>query len=219
MKLTKNKIECMANEIMDFLKENELSEDVNIYFNNKRIDRFGICRGEYDPHDYFEYAAYDHIMSMSFESELCHILNGFKANEKVVQELESIMRKYGVYMELGNTWNGTCYLLDDNTEVEYTHYKRPQERRHIYNLNNESIPKELRAIGMAWQSFQEKVGDVGSCVLGAGFEFEYKGQEYFLSPCSKYQGSVSWETDKDTIQNMLQAIGATNIRYEWGVMD
>lgn len=222
MKLTKIKIEEMANEIMNFLKEEKLSDDVLIYFNNKRMNKDGIEEGEFNPKNYFEYAAENHILSMSFEGGFYGVVNGYcstKYANKVMNLFEDILRKYGVYYELGNAWNLTCCLINDDTEVEYTYYQSDPEPIRIYDLEDVSVPYEIRTIGYAWKNFQEIVGDVGSCVLGAGFKFKYKGKEYFLTPCSRYQGSISWERNKDDIERMLNEIGATDIRYNWGVMD
>lgn len=222
MKLTKIKIEQMANEIMEFLKKEKLDTDVLIYFNNKRMDNKGINIGEYDPHDYFEYANYNHILSMSFEGAFYRVVNYYENIsycDRIMEKFNDILEKYGVYKELGNSWNLTCSLIDDNTEVEYAHYNIPKERIRIYDINDDTVPTELRAIGRAWREFQAQVGDQGSCVLGAGFEFDYKDQPYFLTPCSLYQGSISWETNKDTIKMLLEVAGATNIRYNWGIMD
>lgn len=222
MKLTKIKIEEMANEIMNFLKKEKLNDDVLIYFNNKRMNKDGVEEGEFNPKDYFEYASDNHILSMSFEGGFYGVINGYCSTNysyKIMSLFNSILRKYGVYYELGNAWNLTCCLIDDNTEVEYTCYQSKPEPIRIYDLKDTTIPIEIREIGFAWVNFQEKIGDRGSCVLGAGFQFEYKGKEYFLTPCSRFQGSISWERNKSDIENMLNEIGATDIKYNWGVMD
>lgn len=70
-----------------------------------------------------------------------------------------------------------------------------------------------------WYYKAKEYGDVGSCVLGAGFQFEYKGKWYFMPPQGPWQGSLSWEASKDDIQQQLEAAGATNITYDWGWMD
>ena len=84
--LTKANIEQLANEIMQFLDKHEMQDSVCIYFNNKRIRSNSNWDGEnltyqwieesnIDPHNYFEYAAYDHILSMSLEGNLYDCLN------------------------------------------------------------------------------------------------------------------------------------------------
>lgn len=84
--LTKANIEIMAKEIMEFLEENNARDSVSIYYNNKVVRskvQYDVM-GEYytwkeeagvDPHYYFEYAAYDHILSMSFEGTLYDDIN------------------------------------------------------------------------------------------------------------------------------------------------
>ena len=225
--LTKTNIEELAQEIITFLEKHELASSVSIYFNNKVMRD----RGEYDkeynyipkwettedvsPHDYFEWAAYDHIISMSFEGPLYDVLNySFGKKEEMFR---TIFDKYGLYYEFGNMWNLTAYLSDDDIEVEYTKYERPKET--IYLYRHSENPYELQLIMDAWYEASKAVGNVGCCVVGAGFEFEWQGDKYFMSACSPYQGSISWETPKDTIKEMLEKIGATKIYYNWGRMD
>lgn len=78
---------------------------------------------------------------------------------------------------------------------------------------------KLKEIAQTWFNLSEKVGDKGSCVLGAGFHFKYDGVSYFMPAQSPWQGSISWETNKDDIEEMLKNAGATDIWYEWGNMD
>ena len=227
--LTKTSIEELAKEIMTFLEENELRSGISIYFNNKVIRNEGKWGDDLDyfymwettenvnPHDYFEYAAYDHILSMSFEGPLYDVLN--YTFGKMEEEFLSIFEKYGLYYELGNAWNLSAYLSDDDIEVEYTKYERPKKTIHLYHLCRETNPEALQTIMDVWYEASKEVGDKGSCVLGAGFEFEWQGDKYFMSACSPYQGSISWETPKDTVKEMLEKIGATKIYYNWGNMD
>ena len=72
---------------------------------------------------------------------------------------------------------------------------------------------------LTWYNLSKQVGEQGSYVIGAGFEFEWQGDKYFMPACSPHQGSISWETHKDTIEEMLKKVGATNIYYNWGNMD
>ena len=217
MKLSKIKIEKMANEIVDFLKKNEMIDCTCIYYNNKRINDGKLEDGEFDPHDYFEWAANDHILSMSFEGDLYDVIN-YDGGRRL-DKFQKIFSSYGLYYELGDSWNLTCYPIEDNCEIEYTHYKKPTPTITIYTNGQGGIPKELDNIVIAWQKLQDNVGDSGSSVLGAGFEFDYRGIKYFMTPCSRYQGSLAWENDKDAIRFMLENIGATQIYYNWGLMD
>ena len=225
-KLTKILIEQMAKDIMSFLISNELSYDVAIYYNNKKmyndyswggdehVDNI-VIKDEYNPHDYFEYAAHNHILSMSFEGELYRSINysGYKINE-----FDKIFKKYGVYYELGNAWNLTTYVVDDEIEVEYTVYEKPREQIYLYS-SLKDIPYDLKVIMDKWHWWSMLEGDSGSCVLGAGFNFEWNGDSYFMPAQSPYQGSLSWEAHKDKVKQLLEEIGATNLRYDWGNMD
>lgn len=225
-KLTKTLIEQMAKEIMDFLIANELSYDVAIYYNNKRMyndynwvaDKYVdniIIKDDYNPHDYFEYAAYNHILSMSFEGALYNSINYTGHN---IGEFDKIFEKYGVYYELGNSWNLTAYVINDETEVEYTVYNKPKERIYLYS-NVSNTPHDIKVIMDKWYCWSTLEGDGGSCVLGAGFNFEFNDDEYFMPAQSPHQGSLSWEAHKDDVHKLLEEIGATNIRYDWGNMN
>lgn len=225
--LTKTNIEELAKEIISFLNKEKLASDVSIYFNNKVMRDRGTWDDDYnyipkwettenvDPHDYFEYAAYDHILSMSFEGALYEVLN-YTGGRKG-EEFERIFERHGLYFEFGNAWNLSVYPIDD-MEIEYTHYKQPKETIQLYRWNR-MASSELQSIMDEWFVQSSMVGDKGSCVLGAGFEFEWEGDKYFMNACSPYQGSISWETPKDKIQKMLEDIGATEIYYKWGNMD
>ena len=226
--LTKINIEELANEIISFLERENLASGVSIYFNNKVMrDRgeWGNCTyipkwettENVNPHDYFEYCAYDHILSMSFEGVLYEELNYIQGRK--TEELEAIFDKYGLYYEFGNMWNLSAYLRDDDIKVEYTEYDRPKETIYLYCGGGSDNPYELQVIMNTWYELSKQVGDQGSCVLGAGFEFEWKNDKYFMGACSPYQDSLSWEEPKNKIQKMLEDIGATNIYYKWGNMD
>lgn len=226
-KITKKDIERLANEIIVFLEAYDIANDVSIYYNGNvvrsRTEYKG--NGEYsytwvktydvDPHKYFEYAAYDHILSMSFEGGLYDVLN-YTGGRKMDKFME-ILEKYGLYYELGNAWNLTCCLIYD-AEVEYTYYERPKEMIRLYR-GDFSTSSELQNIMDIWYDLSKKEGDNGSCVLGAGFGFEWKGEKYFMPAQSPWQGSLSWEAHKDVVHKMLEDIGATEIYYKWGIMD
>lgn len=226
-KLIKQDIEKFAYEIMDFLKKNGLDSDVCIYFNNKRMENKYdwrnsdappklIIEENMNPLDYFEYAAYKHILSMSFEGPLYQELN-YNFGKKS-EKFHKLFENHGLYWELGNAWNLTAYPLDDDMEIEYTNYGRPKEKRSLY-MWDETIPEPLRTIMTKWYKLSEAVGDKGSCVIGAGFDFTWNGIEYHMCSCSPHQGSISWETNKDDVRKMLEDIGATEIVYKWGIMD
>lgn len=96
--------------------------------------------------------------------------------------------------------------------------------RSKYQMKNaEDIPA-LDIISRYWGElvlvYRRTFGDEGSCVLGAGFTFTYKGEWYFLSAPRFTQGSVTWEHFKQTVGWKLKAIeGVDNVGYEWGNMD
>ena len=227
-KITKADIERLANEIIAFLEAYDIASSVSIYYNGNvvrsKVEYDSKYNATYtwvktydvDPHDYFEYAAYEHILSMSFEGGLYNVLN-YSGGSKM-DKFMKIFEKYGLYYELGNAWNLTCFLIDDDTEVEYTYYEKPKEVIYLYSCDF-SNPVELQNIMDIWFDLSKKEGEGGSCVLGEGFKFEWNGDSYFMPAQSPWQGSLSWEEHKDVIHKMLEDIGATEIYYNWGRMD
>lgn len=233
--VTKKEIDSLAKEIMDYLLQKDLAEGVFIYFNGKRmhsgyshdgpsgrtvgsgiVTEDGFC-----PLDYFEYANHRHILSMSFEGPFYHSMN---YNGYGMDGFNSILARFGLYYEMGNAWNLSLFPADDDmySQIEYTDYtdrSRP-DPVHIYDPNRQpEIPPALQEIMRKWYQLSSGTGDRGSCVIGAGFTFSYGGTEYHMSPQSPYQGSLSWETHVETVKDMLEKAGATDIRYNYGVLD
>lgn len=120
--LTKKQRENLATEIFNWLNDHEMWVDTQIYFNGKcwstsNKDYTEFCYNERryfeyeaEPKDYFEYVREPNILSMSFEGELYDVLNGYAYGwVKQEEEFRKIFEKYGVYFELGNAWNLSCY--------------------------------------------------------------------------------------------------------------
>ena len=233
MKLTKIKIEEMAREIIAFLRKHELETDVCIYFNNKRIklgnewDRakldfipYEITEEDMNPLDYFEYANEKHILSMSFEGALYYTLNHYYDYEDdLEEEFNKIFEKYGVYYEFGHAWNLTCYPSTiDYDDIEYTSYQKEPDPIYIYS-HSEDVPKELLLIKHMWDELSATTKHLGgSCTIGDGFTFAYKGTKYHMTT-PNYQGSMIYEHWMDVIKVKLGMIGATGIYYNYGRMD
>ena len=122
LKLTPERIESMAVEIREFLLNAGIWQDTEIYFNGKRFashdpvdDKYYyndrehlIVEENQDPRTYFEYVANEHILSMAFEGPVYKMVNGYTDTE-ILLRFNKIFEKYGVYYELGNAWNLTCY--------------------------------------------------------------------------------------------------------------
>ena len=230
MKLTNVMIEELATDIENFLRKNEMLSDVCIYFNNKRKHWYTkwtgeelelVCKEEEDisPLNYFEYANPMHILSMSFEGPFYEVMNGWRSRDfKLQDKFQKILDKYSVYYELGSSWNLSCFPSKDDMEIEFTTYQRPKQRKELYVWDS-SVAPELRTIMDAWYTLSEAEGEKGSCVIGAGFKFTWKDDDYFMNACSPYQGSLSWEAHKNAVELMLKGIGAESICYNWGRMD
>jgi len=120
--MDKEKIEQLANEIYEWCIEKEIWDDNCIYFNGKAWSSLSKWNGEkgkklgdglyeYDnrnPRDYFQWVAEPNILSMSFEGGLNYVLNGHSmCSRKLCNEFSNIFNKYGLYYELGDSWNFT----------------------------------------------------------------------------------------------------------------
>lgn len=120
--VTPRKAEKCAQEIIKFLLDNDLWDGVCIYVNGYRYkserDNSGkLCvvkEEDTDPRGYFSYVNEQHFISMSFEGAFrglinCDWLGG--ESDKLRDEFDDILQKYGYYYELGNHWNLSAYKI------------------------------------------------------------------------------------------------------------
>lgn len=121
-KLTKPTVKKLAKEIRQFLLDREMWIDTTIYFNGMAYstdDRNGhyyyndpkhlVELANEDPRLYTEYAG--PYLTMTFEGPFYEVMNGYlgRYGYKVEEEFHELLRKYGLYCELGNAWNLTVY--------------------------------------------------------------------------------------------------------------
>lgn len=119
--LTPEVREQLATEVFNWLVDNEMWVDTAIYFNgkcwstsNQGCTEFCYNQRKYfeyeaDPRNHFEYVREPNILSMSFEGDLYDVLNDGWG--KLEEEFRNIFEKYGLYFELGNAWNLSCYEI------------------------------------------------------------------------------------------------------------
>ena len=190
--LSKRKISWLAHKIIKVLEDECLASDLSVYFNNKVIRVSLKFDKEWnpiwkersyrniDPHDYFEYAAYDHIISISTEGGLYDSLN-YDSGE-FPEELEKLFRDHGIYWERGNAWNLTFFPATDNdSHIAYTRYHKPKEPIYIwYTMPEEDCPVELMHIMNEWYNLSYRTGDKGCCVLGAMEYLNYINSNFSL---------------------------------------
>lgn len=119
------RLEALAHEIYQWLRDHDMWIDVCIYYDGKRmctdvkddngewVFRYNgepFIEEDVDPRDYFEYVADPHIISMSFEGALYEVLNGYCAGwTKLEAEFSELLSKHGLYYELGHAWNLSCW--------------------------------------------------------------------------------------------------------------
>ena len=118
------KAAALAKDIYNWCQKKGLWGDNIIYFNGKAWSSSKEWNGvqgksigddlyEYEdknPRDYFEYVNDPNILSMSFEGPLNHVLNAYvRGWVKLESEFMKLFEKYGLYYEMGNTWNLSAY--------------------------------------------------------------------------------------------------------------
>lgn len=120
-----SKYKLLAIDIYEWCQKRHLWGDNIIYFDGKAWSNSEDWSGvkgekiaeelyEYDgknPRDYFEYANPE-TLSMSFEGSLYYVLNGYtNRSVKLEEEFNKLFKKYGLYYELGHTWNLSAYEI------------------------------------------------------------------------------------------------------------
>ena len=120
-----SKYELLAIDIYEFCRKYDLWGDNTIYFDGKAWSSSETWAGENgkkiannlyeyknkNPRDYFEYAN-TKTLSMSFEGELNHVLNGYmNGSMKLQAQFCNLFNKYKLYYEFGHSWNLSAYEI------------------------------------------------------------------------------------------------------------
>lgn len=120
-----SKYKLLAIDIYEWCVKHELWGDNIIYFDGIAWSNSKTWRGEEgkkiaenlyeyedrNPSDYFEYANPE-TLSMSFEGDLNHILNGYiRGWVRLEDQFRKLFEKYGLYYELGHSWNLSAYEI------------------------------------------------------------------------------------------------------------
>jgi len=217
-KLTHQDISKLANDIANELRTMEAATDVIIYYNNQRMNaETGEIEHNIDPHEYFEYAAYNHILSMSFEGFLYYYMD---RHYKLPDKIEKLLAEANLCYELGDSWNLTCFPNNDNIEIEYTYYEKEPESIHVsYNFRESCPEKYLIPIMETWYELGSKEPDYGCCVIGEHMSFTLNNKLYHMTPYTGKQGDYTWTKYVGLIKSLLEGVGATNIIWHPGTLD
>lgn len=120
-KLTKEQVKTMADEILQCLIDNNVTNDVRLYTRNRAF-RFTEAKGfvqytdvkgvfisedEIDVTMQIEYCNPDTV-TMTFEGDLYFYINE-RPDLKPVTDLNNILEKYGCYYEQGFAWSLAVY--------------------------------------------------------------------------------------------------------------
>lgn len=221
--MTKQNIEEFAEKLMKAFNKNGGAAGSVFFFNNKRIDfpdnpdMNPIVTDNINPHIYVKYAAYQHILTIQFNEYMAYQQDYYCEFEK---EVEEIISSYGLYYELGTSYDCSFYPMED-MEIEYTLYKEPEKPVYLYMGNMDIVPEAIKPIMNGWYQKCKEGGDTWyfDCVIGAYMEFNYNGKLYHMSQCSPYQGRNTWEPFVPWVKNELSKIGATDIVWHPGRLD
>lgn len=116
--LTKTDIEQMAIEVAGYCHAMGY-KDVDLYYNGKKLSIDTMkTENNVDPHDFIKYCPYNHTFSMVVDDP------EFDLQEDIFYEkgIANIFERYGLYADLGEAWNCSCYPIDDDLKIEYTIY-------------------------------------------------------------------------------------------------
>lgn len=231
MKITKEVIEQIKDEIITFANRNKLGKDFSIFCNNKMFGyklveakkgsyRYYYRKMEKDnvnPLDYCEYYPEEFILGLAYDGTMYEMINGY-LGEGIYDKFTKIFEFYGLYLEHCDSCHATvCNSNNKDDDIEYT-YLNKEEIKNIYRSEN-APDLAIKTIMDNWYEMSKQYGDVGGCVIGAYMEFDYREQKYRMSPQSPWQGSCSWESHVDDVKKLLESIGATNVYFNYGRLD
>lgn len=224
--ITKKDIEKIKEEIIRFAKEKNIGKDFSIFYNgemftyalNKDYRYYPKIKKNVNPLDYCEYFPEKNIISLAYDGKFYEMMDG-ELGWGLYEEFCSLFEKYGLYIEHSDSCHAAAYPSGDNdyNNYEYTEYKK-EKIVNIYQ-KNEAPDDVFQSIMDLWYQLSRSKGDVGSCVIGAYMEMDYKDNKYRVSPQSPYQGSISWEYSVDLIKKAFEFIGAENVYFNYGRMD
>lgn len=230
---TKKNIETIVEEFKKLLEEHDCLHDVSIYYNNKRIywlnmewnretreyqeAKIWVDEGEgYHPKKYCREAPDTNIISFSSEGELGDLIYGYG----VPEWLDKFAGKYGLYVECTVSWffyfapNGDW----DEWETDNIVIKN-QSPIYLYRDEDYGNLPELRIVAKCWEKLCAISKDEGSCAIGYGMLFVYRGVKYKMIPRSNKQGEWSWTQWVDVIKSCLMDVGCTDILWDCGHLD
>lgn len=229
-RMTHKDIQELAFKIVEILSEENLASDLRVYYNNKCLQTKMKSDANWNiwyeteeidnisPLDYFTYAATQHIISISTEGGLYDQLN--YGSGEFPKKLEELFEYWGIYWELGDSWNMSFFPLDDDNErIEFTIYQERETPTFIHYNVREECPLEIMPIMDTWWKLSSLTGDYGSCVVGAYISFTYKEKKYEMGACSPHQGEGSWYEHVPLIMRLLSTAGATDVHFAPGRLD
>lgn len=120
-RLTEEQIEQLAIEIREFLFDNWMWQDVDIFFNHRKFGCKGVdgCYYYNDRERLFEekgvepccdFMNADHILSMAYDGPVYEMLHRGMYRE-IRRKFDEIFEKRGLYYEFGDSGNLSCYYI------------------------------------------------------------------------------------------------------------
>ena len=232
-KYNKEYIQNMADEFMELLRNLEMDDSVIVYANNKRYraihknwdekkceytDKYWVCDGEgFHPCVYCRYASPYNILSLSSEGSLYDYVYHYGFPDAI----RDFVKKHNLYIEHATSWFFYFCPVGEWEEWETDNFKEKPKPIILYNDNDYTyydVP-ELKIIATMWQDLIAMTPDEGSCVIGYGMNFKYKGTLYRMIPRSNKQGEYSWNKWVNLIIKYLRMTGCTDIDWDCGHLD
>ena len=224
--LTKQNIDQLANDIIEWAQKHKLGKDWLLFYNGIIFNpNEPNVRKTCNPLDYCEYFSDHFIMGMVMDGAMYRCINDWTF-PKPYHALEKILNKYGLYLE-HSSYTACEFCNDTNNKVEYWHLPRKKILR-IYRPGycveeHKGTPTDydtaLDKVMSTWYNLSAKAGDHGGCTIGEYLQFDYKGSTYRMSSQTPYQGELSWQIPLPEIKQMLTDMGAENIHVNYGHAD
>ena len=106
-----NRLSQLADQIRRWLIDHDMWYDTAVYYDGKCMEAAADGKGFEITEDYpnFDYYPSEHILSLRFEGPLYALIN--RGEGALLEEFRALFQAYGLYFELGNAWNFSCFEI------------------------------------------------------------------------------------------------------------
>lgn len=176
----------------------------------KRIKRFRRCK---------VYLS-DHFGNgLSTVIEVCGLNDADRDDSKRIEKINKILSEElgeDAYLECYDWRCHTCYVGEDDQATNGSEWNPIV----LNGKNFEAYPDPiLFKIQNLWRELAERDGEPGATVSGEQMNFSYKGKFYILRPLDNIQAGICREKYANQIKLLLQSVGCSNVKFNYGRMD